>query len=224
MNDSNQPIRLALVTGGHPFDVPALHDVFRAMPGVDFWPQDLQDFTTDLGEVAEAYDVVVLYCFYMFKPDDQLPWYFRKVFEGLSGLGRPGQGVLVLHHGMLAMPDWPIYDQLAGMTRRVAAPVNFGQEMNIQVVQADHPTTRDLPTHWSITDETYKLPDAQLMNDCQPLLTTDHPDSFPTMAWAQQHGAFRVVTYLAGHDRLAMENEHFRRFMTNTVRWLAEPS
>jgi hypothetical protein len=224
MTDSDQPIRVALVTGGHPFDVPALHAVFRSMPGVNFWPQDLQDFTTDVGKVAHTYDVVVLYCFYMFKPDDQLPWYFRKVFEGLGELGRPGQGVLVLHHGMLAMPDWPVYDQLTGMTRRVAAPVNFGQQMNIQVVDADHPATRGLPPRWTITDETYKLPDAELMPDSQPLLATDHPDSFATMAWARRHGQSRVITYLAGHDRVATENEQFRQFMAHAIDWLAERS
>jgi hypothetical protein len=221
MNDSQQPINVALVTGGHGFDVPALHAVFHDMPDVRFWPQDLQDFTMDYGKVADWYDVVVLYIFYHFKPGDSLPGYFGKTFEAMSQLGRPGQGVLILHHGMLAFPEWPEFDQMVGMTNRIAAPVSHDEKMNIEVVHTEHPTTRGLPGQWTIIDETYKLPEAQLMDDNEPLLETDHPDSTPVIAWARRYRQSPVVTYLAGHDRQAMENPHLRTFMHNTIQWLA---
>ena len=39
-------LRLAVVTGGHPYDVLHFHTLFRSLPGVDAYIQHMDDFTT----------------------------------------------------------------------------------------------------------------------------------------------------------------------------------
>jgi len=36
------PIRVAVVTGGHPFDVPSFHALFRGHGDIDAYPQDFE--------------------------------------------------------------------------------------------------------------------------------------------------------------------------------------
>jgi uncharacterized protein len=59
----------AVVTGGHPFDVPHFHRLFRAMPGVDAYPQDLENFLHDWGQVRWKYEAIVFYNMHMAPPE-----------------------------------------------------------------------------------------------------------------------------------------------------------
>ena len=39
-------LRVAVVTGGHAFDVPNFHRLFRQLPGIDAYPQHLEHFAS----------------------------------------------------------------------------------------------------------------------------------------------------------------------------------
>ena len=81
----NGKIRTAVVTGGHPFQVPPFHALFRSLPDVDFYPQSLDEFTADRA-LAGAYDVVLFYTMHRFAPGDELPWYQKNLFRTLEEL------------------------------------------------------------------------------------------------------------------------------------------
>src|SRR5690349_6115893 len=108
------PLKLAVVTGGHPFDVPAFEHLLRALQGVDYYVQSLDDFTCS-PKTAAAYDVVLFYTMHQLKPDEPLPWFQKKVFSTLEQLGNTAQGIVVLHHALLAFPDWPLWRDLTGL-------------------------------------------------------------------------------------------------------------
>ena len=57
-------IKTAVVTGQHAFDVPGFHALFRSIPEIDFYLQDLENFARDAGNVRDAYEVVVFYNFH----------------------------------------------------------------------------------------------------------------------------------------------------------------
>ena len=48
MFDSDK-IATAVITGHHEYDVVGLQTLFRSIPGVDAYPQNMEDFVTDTG-------------------------------------------------------------------------------------------------------------------------------------------------------------------------------
>ncbi len=69
-------VKTAVVTGGHSYDVPHFHELFRGLEGIDPFIRHIDDFTSSPEEVRDAYDVVVFYIMMMDGPtDDRLPWY-----------------------------------------------------------------------------------------------------------------------------------------------------
>ena len=44
---------VAVVTGGHSFDVPGFHALFRSLPDVDPYIQHMEDYIHDSGEVSK---------------------------------------------------------------------------------------------------------------------------------------------------------------------------
>src|SRR4028118_538377 len=146
-------IKTAVVTGRHPFDVPAFHAVFRAMPDVDFYPQHMEDFVSDAGKVRRHYDVVVFYNHHQQTPGTEEGWWDKSTLEALQQLGETQQGILVLHHGLVAWPQWTLWQELVGLADH-SMNYKFGQQLQVEVAEAEHPITRGLSS-WTMTDETY---------------------------------------------------------------------
>lgn len=212
-------IKTAVVTGRHPFDVPALHEAFRSIPEIDFYPQHMEDFVSDAGKVRDWYDVVVFYNFHQETPGDEQGWWEKAARESLERLGETRQGLLVLHHALLAYKQWPLWNALTGVQERT-----FGYYMNqplrVQVADAAHPITQGL-ADWDMVDETYTMADARPEDGNTVLLTTNHPLSMKTLAWTRQYKNARVFCWQSGHDGLTFSNPSFRTVLSRGIRWLA---
>ncbi len=218
---NNDPIRLAVLTGGHPYDVPAFTQMLRNLPGegVDAYLQDVSDFAANVNGSADTYDVVMLYTMYRFAPADDLPWYHRNVLEALEQLGESTRGIFVLHHSLYAFPDWPVFDELVGLTNRVDNGVDMDQQVHTHVA-ADHPVTKGL-SGWTMTDETYNLPAASPDDGNMILLTTEHPKCMATLCWTRHFGKAPVICYQSGHDGRVYANANFQRVIANGTAYLA---
>ena len=94
-------ISVAVITGGHAFDVPGFHAIFRDMPQVDSYIQYEENWAADIGQVRDAYDVLLFYNMPRGEPEEKI----RTVLEGLGG---NGQGIFLLHHAILAYGQWPL--------------------------------------------------------------------------------------------------------------------
>lgn len=215
-------IKTAVVTGAHPFDVPGFHRLWRALDDLDVYVQSLDDFASDVGKVRERYDVVVLYHMVTTTPPesaDGQPWYQRRHREAMEKLGETPQGIVVLHHALLAYPDWPHWSALVGMEDRRISSYHHQQQIPVRVA-ADHPITRGVPD-WELSDETYVMHEAQPEHGNTVLLTTDHERSTRTLAWTRQYRQSRVFCLQSGHDHECWEDERFRTVLQNGVRWCA---
>lgn len=209
--------RVALVVGGHPFDVPPLLDALYAT--------DLAVYPQDLGSLVEGgrdptwYDAVVWYNYhgngYAVEVTDEMR---EAVPETLATLGDAGVGQVVLHHGLLAFPEMAAWDELVGVEGRSAEDVHFGERVAVDVADDDHPVTDGLDG-FEVTDETYEMPGPGA--DSRALLRTDHPGSVPELGWAREYRDARVFCYQSGHDAEAFENPEFRRVLERAIRWTA---
>ncbi len=84
-----QPIKTAVVTGGHAFDVVNFHRLFRSLAGIDAYIQSIDDFSVTTQEARDGYDVVVFYIMMRDRPvDEGLPWYAGKPRTALEHLGQ----------------------------------------------------------------------------------------------------------------------------------------
>ena len=213
-----EPIRVAVVTGGHSYDVPSFHGLFRQMPEVDAYIQHMDDFASSPEPVRDGYDVVLFYMMLLEGPSDEgLPWYAGKPAEAIAHLGSTRQGLLVLHHAVLAYPDSQVWQEVTGVDRHTFE-YHIGETIHVDVSDAEHPVTAGL-RGWGMTDETYIMDEPG--EGSTVLLTVDHDKSMKSIAWARQHGESRVFCLQSGHDNDTWQSAGFREVLDRGIQWCA---
>ena len=211
--------RVAVITGGHCFDVPNFHKLFKSFDGMDITIQHIDDFCSSPKDVRQGYDVVVFYIMMLDGPKDEgTPWYAGKPATALAELGETKQGIVVLHHAILAYPQWDAWQQLVGISDRTFG-YHIGETVKAQVVAPEHPITKGVG-NWTMIDETYSMADTG--SDSEVLITYDHPKSMKTIAWTRKYRNARVFCYEAGHDNRTWVDPNFRQVLKNGICWAAE--
>ena len=210
-------IKTAVITGEHPFDVPAFHTAFRSMPEIDFYPQHMEDFAADIGERRAEYDVLLFFNFHQETPGGSGSPGDEATKAALETLGDSAQGIFILHHALLAYPDWPLWASLVGI-QASSWHVHMDINLNIQIANPRHPITQGL-SDWEMLDETYVVaePDA----NSEILLKTDDPKSMRSIAWTRRYKNARVFCFQSGHDHNAYENPNFRLVVSRGIQWAA---
>ena len=212
-------VKLAVVTGGHGFEVVRFHQLFRSLPETDAYIQHMDDFASSSEETRDEYDVVLFYILLMEGPADEgLPWYAGKPGAVLEYLGQTGKGIVVLHHALVAYPEWPLWGDICGVPRRSGVSGLGNQTIHNEIADPPHPITEGLEP-FDIIDETYVTSDAD--EGSHVLLTTDHPQCMRTIAWTRRYRNARVFCYQSGHDEQAFSNPHFRTVVTRGIQWCA---
>jgi hypothetical protein len=228
---ANGWLKVAAITGEHPFDVSGFQRFLHAMPTLDCDVVDLDNLAWDLGAVRDQYDVLLFYNFHWATPGDEVGWWQRKRAGLLEALGETPQGIFVLHHALAAFPQWPRWSEIVGIPHEsrtyppdighVVAQMRFNQTFRIEVVDPAHPVTQGL-ADWDLTGEAW----GDLLDDpdpnCHILLQTRHPDMRLTaMAWTRQFGQARVFCLHPGHDAATWDNPQFRTVVERACHWLA---
>jgi hypothetical protein len=215
-----QDVQAAVITGSHSYDVKGLERLFRRLEGVDAYVQHLNDFAASPEDVRDSYDAVVFYAMVLERGgpiDENQPWYCGRPRTALARLGTTGQGIVVLHHGLLAYPEWRVWNAVVGMEDR--SFVHYHDEtVRVQVVDAEHPITAGL-ADWDMLDETYTMQDSG--DGCRVLLRADHPRSMRDIAWTRTHRNARVFCFQSGHNDDTWQNESFRTVLRRGILWSA---
>lgn len=211
--DDNR-IKTAVITGGHFFDVPGFHAVFRSMPEVDFYPQPLEDFIADAGNVRAHYDVLVFFNMHTAMPDD-------RTREVLEQLGNTEQGIVVLHHALLDHGEWDLWSDICGIGDRTITDFEHSVSLQMSVADNDHPVMRGIHD-FELIDETYVMDEPGEGSDI--LLTTDHPRSMKNIAWARQFKKARAFCFQSGHDNQTYVDPNFRKILKQGIHWVAGKS
>lgn len=217
----SRSLKVAFVTGGHFFQVTELQRTLNALPGMDVYIQHMDDWCS-AGEERATYDVVAFYHMLMAGPPEKGEWYQGAIRASLEELGKTPQGIVVLHHAILAYPQWSFWGELVGIAER---SFGFHQNQNLRVTVADqaHPVTRGLED-WDMSDETYTMADPRPEDGNTILLTVDHPKSMKSLAWTRRHGQARVFCLQSGHDGMTFNNPMFRHVLARGIHWAAPSS
>lgn len=212
-------IRTAVVTGGHTFDVIGFHRLWRGLAGLDVYIQHLEDFVAAPEATRDSYDVLVFYTHFQ-EPlvEGVLVGDRGKAPEVFKHLGATSQGIVLLHHGIVAYKNWDFWDKLTGIKGRDMRAYSHDEQIAVHVADAAHPITAGLED-WTLLDETYDMNDPGA--DCHPLLTTAHPGSMKTLAWTRQHKQSRVCCIQSGHDAQCWDDASFQRLLLQAIRWCA---
>ena len=208
---SDGNVKVAVITGSHPFEVPEFTDFFRNLSGIDCYVQDLENFAADMSDIRREYDVLLFYNMHMQPPADQAT---RRVIERL---GETSQGLFLLHHGILGFPDWHIWSEIVGIQNRQFT-YHPGETVAVEIVDASHPITKGL-SPWQMMDELYRMADAG--DGSQILLGTHHPKSLKTLAWVRKYRNAPVFCYASGHGKDTWATPSFRTVVERGIYWLA---
>ena len=86
-------MKVAVVTGGHRFDVPNFHGLFRNLEGVDAYIQPLEDFASAQEQARDFYDVAVFYNMHKEGPaDENRPGWMGRPRTALESWLETGKG------------------------------------------------------------------------------------------------------------------------------------
>lgn len=217
-------IRILLTSGGHGFEQDSFYAMFDAMQGIEYTKAELpKDAGLLKPGLEKQFDCIVMYdmCAPAFSPEQ------RKAFVELLTTG--GIGLVSMHHNLGAQWDWDEYRKIIG-GRFILKPTEIDgkawtvtpwahdQRLKVKIADPKHPITKGVGD-FEIEDETYgKLwvdPQAQI------LLTTDHSENNPQVAWTKTYGKSRVFHLMLGHDGKAYANPAYRKLLEQGIRWAA---
>ncbi len=206
------PLRVAVVTGGHPFD-PEFYELFVHRPDLEVTMTGHPDaYTHDLRKDT---DVLVLY--------DMISEIGDEKRDNLRSFLEAGRGMVVLHHAIADFGQWPWWsEQVVGgkyllqpEPGRPASTYIHGQDVFVRAA-GTHAITRGLaPLHWR--DETYH--GMWISPQVQVLLETTNPTSDGPVAWIGPYSKSRVVYIQLGHDRVAHQNPDYQELVHRAMLW-----
>jgi uncharacterized protein len=220
---SAEKLRLLIMSGSHAFQTNQFFQMFKDNSDVTFeaatHPNALAKLRPDS---AKDFDVLVLYD------------YWQKITEesktDLVNFLKSGKGLLIMHHAVADYQQWPEFEKILGgryylqktMVNGVEKPrsqAKEGLDIKVHIADPEHAITRGLKD-FVIRDEAYGgydvLPDSHL------LLTTDHPNNAPSLAWTRNYEKARVVYLQLGHDHFTYENPNYRQLVAQALRWVGQ--
>jgi hypothetical protein len=210
-------IDLAVITGAKAHDVIGFHKLFQGLDGISGYIQHIDDFASSPEDVRDHYDAFLF--FFMMKEgptDEGIPGYCGKPKSAIERLGQTGQGIIVLHHALLAYPEWPVWSDMVGIQDRSLSEYRHDEKITIKIADNTHPITQGL-SDWIMVDETYLMANAE--DPCKVLLQTDHHQSMETIAWVNQYKTNRVFCLQSGHDHQTWEDENFKTVLKRGIEW-----
>ncbi|MDH3755607.1 MAG: ThuA domain-containing protein [Acidimicrobiia bacterium] len=170
-----KPLRVLVVTGGHPFEAEPFFAVFDADDGIDWThveqPEARHWFHPDR---AGAFDVICCYDMpgitftgsdppVLFElPDAELVAGVEEMFEG-------GQGLVSMHHNIAGWPAWDGWAEIVGgrfhyqparLRGRAWPDSGYVHHVThtVEVLDPGHPISAGLGDSFEITDELYLFP------------------------------------------------------------------
>jgi type 1 glutamine amidotransferase len=220
-DSTKEKIKVLVFTGGHGFKAEPFFKIFQDNSEIVY---TTASHALTPAQTAEAYDrddlfdydVIVLYD----SPTRMTPSQkarFLALFE-------KGKGVIIMHHAYLSYPMWSEYERIAGgkyvyteeQQKAGLTSSNYTREMvdvSVSVSDEKNPVTAGL-RDFVLKDELYT--NLHMVGEVTPLLKTGDE----LLAWSRLEKNSRIVGTILGHGPTAYENQNFRQFLAQSIRWV----
>ena len=216
-NPEGKIISLIILTGGHDFERDAFFTMFDSFKSMVY--QEVTHPAANeiyLNGMAEKADVLIYY--------DMMQEITEEQKRAMVTLLKQGKPCLFLHHSLASYQDWPQFEQIiggkyiiSGNSITPASTYHHDVEFSVHIQDHNHPITRGIKD-FVIHDEVYG--GFRIQDTCLPLLTTNHAESNPVIAWLHKYGKSPIVTIQPGHDHYSYENKNYRKLIYNAIIWL----
>ena len=221
-SETEETVKVAVITGGHDFDREAFFSMFDSFNGIDYRHLPQKDQSEIFEDVDRfPYDVIVLYNMTQkISPKRQVN--FTKLLNN-------GIGLVAIHHSMAAFGNFPEYRKIIGGRFYVEDTIENGvahkksgykHDVNISINIEDkrHPITNVLEG-FTVQDETYN--NCIIEQDNHILLTTDNPASDKSICWTRKYGRSKVCYIQQGHGPGIFEDESYKTLVARAIKWSA---
>jgi len=212
--------KVLLITGGHGYDTTEFFQLFESFPEftIDTLSQPYANQFIADGKAME-YDALVFYDYWQTITDAE-----KKAYIDLT---QKGTGFLFLHHSLVSYLDWEEFSKIRGGKYPKSTPPdsskdgNYRHDIDIPLSIADsrHEITRGIED-FIIHDEGYN--NIKVNEGITPVLLADHPDCAELFSWTNRYNNSEIVYLMGGHDRLAYENENYKKLIRNSLVYLTK--
>ncbi len=214
---------VAVVVGYHTYEVRAFQEMFEGFEGLHCYVQHLEQFTSSPEEIRDSYDAVVFYTMEHRTPDEDRPWYEGRVKEAMDHLGECGQGIVVLHHSLLAFENWPVWKKITGLDPILYHDYRLDVSQRYHIVSDMHPVTQGMKD-FEMTDEIYLCDRITPLPDMEILVTSVDDVNMNAIAWTKTYRNSRVFCLQSGHGPSAYRNRSFQTLLHRGIQWsMADP-
>jgi hypothetical protein len=225
---NSEAIKLAVVIGGHSFDVVGFHHLLEAMPDVHPYYQTLP-FIMGGGKATKHYDAIMFYnwdqWFMYAQPCGYNERVTKDIRAGLERLGEGNQGIFVLHHALHAFRfqneggSDPAWCRVCNVDPDPEGKCKVKiTDVKTEIAKPDHPITQGLSS-WEMRDEVFLWQEPK--EDNTILMTTENPDSSRALGWCHQLGDARVFCYQSGHSGSVFAEQNVQAVMHRGLQWVA---
>ncbi len=128
-------MEIAVVTGEHGFREKDFDAVFQNMADLTFIREDLDIFVENPKQ--HEYNTIVFYNFHR-------PYPTKAQAKTILALTERGQGIVILHHAILAFPEWDTFSDMCGIDERAEFDYFPKQTFHVQIANNSHPITNSL--------------------------------------------------------------------------------
>lgn len=220
--ETNQKLKVLVVTGGHGFEREPFFKMFSDNSQISF-VEGKHNQNADAYEREDllSFDVVVLYDMPKTITDEQKKKFLSLLDQGI--------GMVVLHHALVSCQHWPEYEQIIGGRYPeedgkggvVTKEVGYEHDVKVPVVivAKDHPVTAGLKD-FTLHDEIYW--GFRVRPDVTPLITTTHEKSGKPLGWYRTQGKSRLVYLQSGHGPEAFEDANYQKLVAQSIRWVSK--
>ncbi len=214
--------KVAVIVGYHFYDVRAFQEMFESFPGIHFYIQHLEQFTSSSREVRDSYDALVFYTMEHRTPEDGRPWYEGDVKDAMEHLGECGQGLVVMHHTLLAFENWPVWKELCGLDPDLYHDYRLDVPQKYRICAPDHFITQGMKD-FEMVDEAYLCDHVDPVPGMEILVeAVDETVNMNAIAWTKTFRNSRVFCLQGGHGPSSYDHVSFRTLLYRGLVWTME--
>jgi len=217
---SRDKFHILVITGGHDFERASFFKMMDGYTDVRYQEMSHPQANAQLGSQAvKTCDAMVFYDMNQDISAEQ-----KALFMDLL---KQGKGMVFLHHSLASYQQWDEFAKIRGGRYHLepgrfagmdlpASTYRHDVDIAVKITDPSHPVTKGL-VDFTIHDEVYGQ--FSVLPGVTPLLTTDHPESSPVIAWTHRYENSRIIYIQLGHDHVAYENAAFKKLAHQAVLW-----